>query len=86
MKSNSLKKLKEVMNDRMPIFVGTDGTIVPISDTIAFILNDAKMKKLKAMQTTTNDSYYCLIVAEIEMIDILLKNTIIDLLWNFDQK
>ena len=43
MKSNSLKKLKEVMNDRMPIFVGTDGTIVPISDTIAFILNDAKM-------------------------------------------
>jgi len=75
MKSNSLKKLKEVMNDRMPIFVGTDGTIVPISDTIVFILNDAKMN-IKAKQTTTNGSYHPSLVAEIEMIDILLKNTI----------
>jgi hypothetical protein len=73
------KQLKQVMLDRRQKYQASNGHIVYISDTIAFILDDAKRRKENAKGTTGDGSYYMSLEAEIEMLEKLLEGTVIHL-------
>ena len=68
-----------IMHDRSAIYESSNNVPVFIADMLAFILNDARRSKQHAMEFTTNGSYYRSLCAEVEMLDKLLKGTIIDI-------